>query len=112
MELQGRIKMIDETKSFGGQGFRKREFVLTTDEQFPQHIMLEATQDKCDLLNNFKVGDNIKAHINIRGREWTNPQGEVKYFNTIQVWRIEKESAAANNTTVHNAEVMENDPPF
>ena len=90
MEVSGRIKMIDETKAFGANGFRKRELVVTTDEQYPQHIMIEFTQDKCDLLNNYGVGEPVKVSINLRGREWVNPQGETKYFNSIQGWRIEK----------------------
>lgn len=93
MEVSGRIKMIDETKSFGGNGFRKREVVVTTDEQYPQHIMIEFTQDKCDLLNNYRVGEPVKVSINLRGREWVNPQGETKYFNSIQGWRIERAQA-------------------
>jgi uncharacterized protein Veg len=89
MEVQGKVKMIGETQTFGTNGFRKREIVVTTEEQYPQHIMVEFVQDKTDLLNNFQVGQNVKIGINLRGREWTNPQGEVKYFNSIQGWRIE-----------------------
>ena len=89
MELQGKIKLIGETQSIGSNGFRKRELVLTTEEQYPQHIMVEFIQDKTDLLNNFQVGQSIKVGINLRGREWINPQGEAKYFNAIQGWRIE-----------------------
>ena len=95
MEVSGRIKMIDETKAFGANGFRKRELVVTTDEQYPQHIMIEFTQDKCDLLNNYRAGEPVKVSINLRGREWVNPQGETKYFNSIQGWRIEKAQADA-----------------
>jgi len=87
--------MIDETKAFGANGFRKREMVVTTDEQYPQHIMIEFTQDKCDLLNNYRAGEPVKVSINLRGREWVNPQGETKYFNSIQGWRIEKMQADA-----------------
>lgn len=89
MEVQGTIKMIDETKTFGNNGFRKREVVITTDEQYPQHILVEFVQDKTDLLNSYKAGQPVKISINIRGREWTNPQGETKYFNSLQGWRIE-----------------------
>lgn len=95
MEVSGRIKMIDDTKAFGANGFRKREMVVTTDEQYPQHIMIEFTQDKCDLLNSYTVGEPVKVSINLRGREWVNPQGETKYFNSIQGWRIEKAGAEA-----------------
>ncbi len=90
MEVTGRVKMVDQTKEVGSSGFRKRDIVVTTDEQYPQHILVQFVQDKCDLLNNFQVGDNVKIDINLRGREWTNPQGETVYFNTIQGWRIAK----------------------
>ncbi len=89
MELQGKIKMIDETKTYGNNGFRKRELVITTEEQYPQHILIEFVQDKTDLLNSYKVGQEVKVSINVRGREWVNPQGETKYFNSIQGWRVE-----------------------
>ncbi|APX99162.1 uncharacterized protein DUF3127 [Lacinutrix venerupis] len=89
MEVQGKVKLIGETQTFGSNGFRKRELVVTTEEQYPQHIMIEFVQDKTDLLNNYNVGQDVKVNINLRGREWTNPQGEVKYFNSIQGWRIE-----------------------
>ncbi len=89
MEIEGKVKLIGETQTFGSNGFRKRELVVTTDEQYPQHIMVEFVQDKCDLLNSYKVGQDVKVSINLRGREWTNPQGQVKYFNSIQGWRIE-----------------------
>ena len=90
MEVQGTIKVIDETKTYGNNGFRKREVVVTTDEQYPQHLMIEFVQDKTDLLNNFQVGQKVNISINLRGREWVNPQGETKYFNSIQGWRIEQ----------------------
>ncbi len=89
MEVQGKIKVIGETQTFGSNGFQKREVVVTTEEQYPQSIMVEFVQDKTELLNSYAVGQNVKISINLRGREWTNPQGEVKYFNSIQGWRIE-----------------------
>lgn len=96
MEIQGKIKLIDETKTYGSNGFRKRELVITTEEQYPQHILVEFVQDKTELLNNFQVGQNVKVSINLRGREWVNPQGETKYFNSIQGWRIENMEQAAS----------------
>jgi len=95
MEVQGKVKLIGEEKTFGSNGFRKRELVVTTEEQYPQHILVEFVQDKCDLLNNYKVGQDVKVNINLRGREWVNPQGETKYFNSIQGWRIENVQASA-----------------
>ena len=95
MEVIGKVKLIGEVQTFGSNGFRKRELVVTTDEQYPQMIMIEFVQDKTDLLNNYKVGQDVKVSINLRGREWINPQGEAKYFNSVQGWRIEGLSQGA-----------------
>ncbi|HEX8562743.1 MAG TPA: DUF3127 domain-containing protein [Flavobacterium sp.] len=94
MEVTGKIKVINPEQQVSA-AFKKRELVVTTDEQYPQHIMIEFTQDKCDLLNNYRPGELVKVSINLRGREWVNPQGESKYFNSIQGWRIEKQQADA-----------------
>ena len=109
MEIQGKIKLIGETQSIGSNGFRKRELVLTTEEQYPQHIMVEFIHDKTDLLNNYQVGQQIKVGINLRGREWINPQGEAKYFNAIQGWRIEnlQQAAPASAAPVAPAQAFE-----
>jgi hypothetical protein len=100
MEVQGRIKLIGETQTFGTNGFRKREIVVTTDEQYPQTIMVEFVQDKTELLNNYKEGQEVKISINLRGREWVNPQGETKYFNSIQGWRIEALQTESGDASV------------
>jgi translation initiation factor IF-3 len=94
MEVSGKVKVINAEQQVSAT-FKKRELVVTTDEQYPQHIMIEFTQDKCDLLTNYAAGDAVKVSINLRGREWVNPQGETKYFNSIQGWRIEKLQAEA-----------------
>ncbi len=114
MEVQGKIKLINETQTFGEKGFRKRELVVTTDEQYPQMIMIEFIQDKCDILNNYEVGQDVKVSINLRGREWINPQGEAKYFNTVQGWRIEAltENSAYTETPVKPMNNEPDDLPF
>lgn len=90
MEVVGIIKLVGATQEIGAKGFRKRELVVTTAEDYPQMIMIEFTQDKVDLLNSFEVGQSVKVSINLRGREWINPQGEAKYFNSLQGWKIEQ----------------------
>jgi len=90
MELTGKIKLIGTTATFGSNGFRKRELVIETDEQYKQTILIEFVQDKTDLLDSFKVGEDVKIGINVRGREWINPKNETKYFNSIQGWNINK----------------------
>ena len=95
MEVTGKIKLINAEQTFGASGFRKRELVITTNEQYPQMLMIEFVQDKCDLLNSYQVGQDVKVAINLRGREWINPEGIAKYFNSIQGWRIENLQAVA-----------------
>ena len=97
MEVSGKIKWLDDTKTYGNNGFRKREVVITTEEQYPQHILVEFIKDKCDLLDAFQMGQNVKIGINLRGREWVNPQGETVYFNSIQGWRIESVGASSSS---------------
>ena len=96
MEVQGKVKLVGETQTFGSNGFRKRELVVTTEEQYPQHIMIEFVQDKTDLLNSFAAGQDVKVSINLRGREWLDPKtNTTRYFNSIQGWRIESLAPAA-----------------
>ena len=89
MELQGTIKKINDLETFAS-GFQKQEVIITTLEQYPQPISVEFMGDKVDLIKYLKEGENYTININIRGREWINPQGEAKYFNSITAWRVEK----------------------
>ena len=96
MELQGRIKTINAIQEVSAS-FKKRELVVTTEEQYPQHILIEFTQARVDDLNNYQVGEQVKVSINLRGREWVNNEGETKYFNSIQGWKIEKLVSETSN---------------
>lgn len=89
MEVLGKVKYISNDIKVS-DSFTKRELVITTDEQYPQHILINFVQDKVDLIDKLIIGEEVKVSINLRGREWVNPQGETKYFNGIQGWRIEK----------------------
>ena len=97
MEITGKIKWIDEVKTYGSNGFRKREIVITTQEQYPQNILVEFVQDKCELLDPYQIGQDVRIGINLRGREWVNPEGQTKYFNSIQGWRIDQLDQGTNN---------------
>ena len=97
MEVTGKIKIINETQSFGSKGFQKREMVvITTDGELEQPILIEFIKDKCDLLDRYSVGQAVKVSVNLNGREWTSPSGEVKYFNTVQGWKIEEVSGSGS----------------
>jgi hypothetical protein len=109
MEVTGTLKVKFDTQKVSDR-FQKREFVLTTEAStpYPQHVSFQLTQDKVNLLDQYNVGDEMKVQFNLRGREWNGPQG-IKYFNTLEAWRIEKGvggglSTPAQNTQSNNVE--------
>ncbi len=91
MEVNGVIKVIGDVQEVSAS-YKKRDLVVSTEEQYPQHISIEFPQDKTALLDFFSVGDAVKVSINLGGREWVNPNGETKYFNSVKGWKIEKQS--------------------
>lgn len=112
MEVTGKIRSIGQTQEIGDKGFKKRDIVVTTEDQYPQHILIQFVQDKTSLLDNLKVGDDVKVSINIRGREWVNPQGETVYFNTLQGWKIEKEEVTNDTANTNTETRVADEPPF
>lgn len=108
IELKGKIKVVGKTVEVGNNGFKKRELVLETEEQYPQFITINFIKDACDNLNGYSIGDKVAVGINIKGREWTSPSGELKYFNDIQGWRITKNNASNNSPT---SQTNNNDEP-
>ncbi|MBK7762923.1 MAG: DUF3127 domain-containing protein [Bacteroidetes bacterium] len=97
-EVNGTLKVKKDTQVVSDK-FSKREFVITTDltSQYPQYISLQLTQDKCALLDSFQVGDEMKVSFNLRGREWNGPEG-VKFFNSLEAWRLERAGATQQAT--------------
>ena len=91
MELKNvTIKSIGELKTFDS-GFSTLDFIVVTDEQYPQTLKLQINKDKAEnFLKYNKVGQKVDVSINLRGREWTNPKGEVVVFNTIEAWKVFK----------------------
>jgi hypothetical protein len=95
-KLSGTLKVKNDIVQVS-EKFSKREFVLTdASSMYPQDILFQLTQDKCSLIDAANVNDQIEVSFNLRGREWTSPAGEVKYFNTLEAWRIEKIGAGQN----------------
>jgi len=90
MELKGTIKEVGKTQKMSDK-FSKRDFVLTTNDNptYPQHILLQCTNDKVVMLDNLSIGSEVTAHVNLRGKEWKSPTNEVKYFNTIECWKLD-----------------------
>ena len=95
MEVLGKVHLIGQSIAVT-QSYEKRELVVKTDEQYPQLISIEFGQGKCnEYIDKLKLGDEVKIAINLGGREWTNPQGETKYFNSIKGWKVEKTADAS-----------------
>ena len=86
-EVKGTIKAIKKTQVISDK-FKKREFVLTTEDKYPQDVLFQLSQDNCDLVDIFKEGDKVTLAYNLRGIEWVSPKGETKYFNTLEVWKM------------------------
>ncbi|MBK6989971.1 MAG: DUF3127 domain-containing protein [Bacteroidetes bacterium] len=97
MQITGILKVKKEEQVVNDR-FKKREFVLTDNSsQYPQHISFQLTQDRCGLLDGVKDGETITVHFNLRGREWTSPQGEIKYFNTLEAWKIDRNGSSTTS---------------
>ena len=87
MELNVKIHSIGETQNVSAT-FSKREFIVETQETYPQYLLLQVVKDKCNVLNNFQVGQLVSVSINLKGRLWTDKEGVEKCFNTIECWKI------------------------
>jgi hypothetical protein len=110
-KMKGVIKVIKPTQQVS-EKFSKREFVVTdlSEAQYPQDILFELKQDKTSLLDNFMQGQEVEISFNLKGREWTSPQGDVKYFNTLDAFKIDAIGAAPVAITIASND--DEDLPF
>ena len=88
-EVNGKIHVISDTQQVT-ERFRKREFVLelADNPRYPQFVQFQLTGDRCENIDGFSVGDDVNVEFSLRGREWKSPQGEMKYFNSLDVWEL------------------------
>lgn len=115
-ELTGKVKVLQDTQTFGS-GFKKRQIVVTTeDEKYPQDISLEFVQDKIDLLDSISEGQIVTISFNLRGNEYNG-----RYFNNLQGWKIsiDEELDSTNSMKLNeernppdNFDELEDDIPF
>ncbi len=96
MQIQGTIHATFDAEQVT-QRFRKREFVLELEggSRYPQYVMFQLTGDRCGELDDYRKGDEVQLDFSLRGREWTSPKGEIRYFNSLEVWSIERVGEAA-----------------
>jgi len=99
MQIRGRIHAISDAQQVTPR-FRKREFVLELDaaSRYPQYVLFQLTGDRCESLDGHAKGDEVEVEFSLRGREWTSPKGEIRYFNSLEVWSIERVGEAAAGT--------------
>lgn len=101
MEIKGKVRDVSEVINVT-ETFRKRELVIEFAEnpQYPEYVKFEAIQDRCALMDNVKIGNEVEVFFNLKGREWTDKTGKKQYFNTLQLWKVNvlgaTESAAAS----------------
>jgi single-stranded DNA-binding protein len=91
MQIQGKIHATFDAAQITDR-FRKREFVLELDgaSRYPQYVMFQLTGDRCEALDGFDAGNEVAVEFSLRGREWTSPKGEVRFFNSLEVWSIDR----------------------
>lgn len=105
----GKVKMVGPEIQVSAS-FVKRELVVTTNEQYPQHILINFVQDKTDLIDRLKEGDEVNISVNLRGREWLDPKTNTnRYFNDIQGWKVSSVQPAYNAAPA--AAPQQNYPP-
>ena len=93
MKVKGKVHFIGQTKVVSDK-FKSRDLVLMTEDKYPQPLIFQLSQDRTDLADNIKIGDVVEVSINMRGREWKSPTGEIKYFNTLDIWTMNLVSGA------------------
>ena len=112
LETTGKIHAIFDTEQ-KTERFRMREFVieLTDNPSYPQLVKFQLTGNRCENLDGFQVGEEIKLEFSLRGREWTSPQGDVRYFNSLDVWQVERVGAGAQAADGFGAGPSDDIPP-
>ena len=108
MKVTGNVHFVGAMRQVSDK-FKSRDVVILTDEKYPQYISIQFTQDKTELINQVKIGEQVEVSINLRGREWKSPTGEIKYFNTIEGWQINT-AARANEIVVERLAEMPQAP--
>ncbi|MEM7055748.1 MAG: DUF3127 domain-containing protein [Bacteroidota bacterium] len=122
MKITGKILEVKDTHQVSDT-FKKRMFTLeyADNPQYPEYITFELIQDRCELIDGFQVGQEIEVSFNLKGRKWVNPEGETKYFNSLQAWRIETlakeqsqapEQVSATQQATTDAAIVEDELPF
>ena len=107
-ELTGIIIEIFPSQTFN-KGFRKREFVIEVGDKYPQKILFQLVQEKCDMLESYSIGDTVTVAFDVKGRDWTDKLGSVKYFTTLEAWRISGQKKSGKISVTADAGEFDDD---
>ena len=112
MQVQGKIHATFEAEQVTPR-FRKREFVLELDgdSRYPQYVMFQLTGDRCEMLDGFAKGEDVRVEFSLRGREWTSPKGEVRYFNSLETWGLDRVGEGAPAGGADGGDMFGDEPP-
>jgi hypothetical protein len=117
MNITGKLRFKSDVIQIS-ETFKKREFVIDLIEgdqgQYINPIQLELIQDKCEILDQFKIGQDLSVEFNLRGRDWINDKGETRYFNSLQAWKVsvvDSQGSSGSDFAV-SSEVAEDGIPF
>jgi hypothetical protein len=116
-KFKGEVVFVTPTTSVSDK-FKKREITLKSQDEYPQYVTFQLTQDKCDLANNLKTGEVVEVQYNLRGRKWEAQDGTIKYFNSIEAWTMSLSSKIENSAvdklrkTFNTTDESTDDLPF
>lgn len=114
LEISGKLHKLFETQTVT-ERFNKREFVVELPGRHPQLVLFQLTGKRCAELDGYNLGDEVRIEFSLRGREWTSRQGEVRFFNSLEVTRLERLAGAAaptSPTTASADDSSDDEPPF
>ncbi len=105
MNIKGKLLEKYEVQNVS-ETFRKREFIVeyTENPQYPEFLKFELIQSNCDQIEQIPVGSDISVTFNLKGRKWTDRQGKVVYFNSLQAWRVEQEATSPSGENIPGSE--------
>ncbi|MDN3669051.1 DUF3127 domain-containing protein [Echinicola jeungdonensis] len=117
MEISGKIiQALQEVSGNGRNGvWRKRDYILETNGQYPKKVCLTVWGDKIDQFG-MQEGDEVTAGVEVESREFNG-----RWYTDVKVWRVDKKgdnpagnsgSAQAPDVSTFNDESGEDILPF
>ena len=107
LTIKGVIKLIKPINVISDK-FSVREFVITTPDKYPQEVIFQTVNDKMDIIAPYGQGQEVTVSFNVRGREYAAPNKPVRYYNTLDAYKVQGEAAAPSQQPIEETD----DLPF